>query len=60
MNHIEIDLTSLVFVGLCGGGGVLFEDGDGDEIVFWVNGTQQEIEAAVREFMRAAAIMEGL
>jgi len=59
MNHIEIDLTSLVFVGLCGGG-VLFEDGDGDEIVFWVNGTQQEIEAAVREFMKAAAIMERL
>lgn len=31
-DRIEIDLSTLVFVGLCGDG-ALFEDGDGDEIL---------------------------
>lgn len=58
-NRIEIDLTSLVFVGLCGDA-ALFVDGDGDEILFKASGNKPDLAAATRELLKAAAILEGL
>ena len=56
-DRIEIDLSFLVFVGICGDG-VLFEDGDGDEILFRATGNRHDNEATARELRRAAAILE--
>lgn len=57
--RIEIDLSSLVFLHICGDG-VLFQDGDGDEILFRATGNKHDNEAAAGELRRAAAILEGL
>ena len=56
-NRIEIDLSSLVFVGICGDG-VLFLDHDGDEILLRATGNHFDREAAVRELRKAAAVLE--
>ena len=56
-DRIEIDLSTLIFVGVCGDG-VLFMDGDGDEVLFRATGNQHYNKAAVRELRRAAAILE--
>lgn len=58
-DRIEIDLSTLVFVGVCGDG-ALFCDGDGDEILLRATGNRHDNDAAVREFLKAAAIMEDL
>ena len=57
-DRIEIDLSHLVFLHLCGDG-ALFLDGDGDEILFRATGNQYDLEAAAWELRQAAAALEG-
>ena len=57
-DRIEINLSHLVFLHLCGDG-ALFLDGDGDEILFRATGNKHDLEAAAWELRRAAEILEG-
>ena len=56
-NHIEIDLSTLVFVHRCGDG-ALFVDGAGDKILFRATGTEHDLKAATRELLKAAKAVE--
>ena len=56
-DRIEIDLSTLVFVHVCGDG-ALFMDSDGDEILLRASGSKDDIAAAVCELRRAAKILE--
>ena len=56
-DRIEIDLGTLVFVGVCGDA-ALFMDADNDEILFRATGTKEDLAAAALEFHRAAAALE--
>jgi hypothetical protein len=56
-DRIEINLATLVFVGLCGDG-ALFVDGDGDEILLRASGNKHDLKAAAREFLKAAKAAE--
>ena len=57
-DRIEIDLSTLVFLHVCGDG-ALFMDGDGDEILLRATGNEHDLKAAAKEFLKAAAILEG-
>ena len=57
-DRIEIDLSGLVFLGICGDG-ALFVDGDGDEILFRATGNEHDLKAAAGELRRAARELEG-
>ena len=50
---IEIDLSTLVFLHICGDG-ALFCDCDGDEILFKASGTEHDLKAAAKELLKAA------
>ena len=56
-DRIEINLSTLVFIGVCGDG-ALFLDGDGDEVLFRVTGNRYDQKAAARELRKAATILE--
>ncbi|MDD4985630.1 MAG: hypothetical protein PHQ43_07565 [Dehalococcoidales bacterium] len=58
-DRIEIDLSTMVFVGVCGDG-ALFMDGDGDEILFRTGGNKHDLAAAACELRRAAKELEAL
>ena len=54
MQHIAIDLSSLVFVEIeCGR--AVFVDSEGDEITFYCAGDKADCKAAVKEIMKAVA-----
>ena len=57
-DRIEIDLGTLVFRHLCGDA-ALFVDGEGDEILLRATGNEHDLKAAAREFLKAAAALEG-
>lgn len=56
-NRIEIDLSALVFISICGDG-ALFEDDKGDFILFRASRNKYDLEAATKELLKAAAILE--
>jgi hypothetical protein len=57
--RIEIDLSTLVFVGVCGDA-ALFVDADDDEILLRVGGgNKHDLAAAAKEFLKAVAALEG-
>ena len=57
-DRIELDLSSLVFVGL-EGKGALFRDGDNWEVLLVATGNHYDLAAAARELLKAAAVLEG-
>ena len=50
---IEIDLSTLIFLHICGDG-ALFVDGDGDKILLRASGTEHDLKAAAKELLKAA------